>query len=416
MSYYFGSISFLRWFGFTILFLYHCGPQKNSASFQGSVYPQKEVETSIEKVTKNDAPITDDGEVQNESSDVVEKQKPIDTPENKLSPPKEDPPPPILPEEPVTICPTALQSPEKVSDLLGINLDMHKPDGSPDPSMLTNLGIKWLRIEFKPFQKDYDKAIAGYLGEDPTITITPLKKYKDAGLKIILIVDYMLYEKSYWPDMNKETWDLYFTNYKKNLTKITDKLDPFVDVWQIWNEPDHRVPGYEPYIAPSRYALLLSEFYNIIRPKSCAPIILGGLANGDGGTYIKKTIEEYQKLEGDFPFDAISIHPYGRGEDGLFENFGKLGDLINAYQTNAIDSNSLEGSVKIVITEVGLNASQDRNYKEYVIAMYKKSFELGLPFLTWFAWHDNMVDSWGMFRKDGSHRPSYEAFLELKEL
>lgn len=272
--------------------------------------------------------------------------------------------------------------------------------------------MKWMRLEFRHRGGNYAASVDDYLGKgsDKKVSILP---YKSAGIKIVLIVDYFINAKGYQFDMDDVQWKQYLATYRQNLEVVVLGLSGVVDVWQVWNEPDVNVPGYRPYLPEHRFAELLSISFEAIRKYSCKPIILGGLANGDFGTYLSKAIRNYKVNNGNFPFAAIALHPYGRGAKGIYNIFGPFDDFVTGYQKNALKPLGLN-DIPIVISEAGTQEQDEKYHKAYVEAMYEEAFHLGLPFLTWFAWSDGMKPGFGLIKTNGAKRQSYEAFRTLK--
>src|SRR5690606_39154738 len=143
------------------------------------------------------------------------------------------------------------------------------PGGHASPAQLRDIGVQWVRIEWKDPQgfSHYDPIIAGY---------------RAAGLKVMLIVDYasmpMIKPAS---NADDATWNNYRPAFNGRVEAIAQHYGAQIDAWQIWNEQDLNLPGtnYDPGVPAHQYASMLNNAVSAIRSHSAAPIVWGGLAS-----------------------------------------------------------------------------------------------------------------------------------------
>lgn len=227
---------------------------------------------------------------------------------------------------------------------VGLNVNLGVGD-RPTVADLVDLGVRWIRQDIS-FLSD-----AG-----------PLQEVKNAGIKILIVV----------------------TN---NFDVNGEKFGGVADAWEIGNEPDLGK------FSPEEYAAFFRDAQPRIRSHSNAPILLGGLANGNPG-YVDEML-----ATGHVPYDGVGIHIYGHDANGF---------PIPGYQFGS----SVEGKIleykrfgTVWVTEVGMNESIDAKVVQFLEGTYvdvgqARQQGANVPATFWMAWHDIPDDGpWGIANK-----------------
>ncbi len=279
------------------------------------------------------------------------------------------------------------QTPEPARDVpesrqpMGMNLSPFGPDGKPIDDVivsdLENLGVKWMRFEFRAE------------GTPPDTTI-PIDDYHLAvdnlaarGIEVLGLIDYTTLPRS------QEEWST--TDYREEFVRLTSELveafEGKIHAWEIWNEEDIGYgpgdPGGETYLSPLHYAYLLGGdatadetkhplavqgVYGAIKEQdSEATVLLGGLSNAwkgeDGrgaGNYLAELYEQLSVLgyePGSWPFDAVGVHPYyGLNPDPAVYLFDGGDYILRANLWTVMEANG-DGNKPFWITEIGWNTN-----------------------------------------------------------
>lgn len=279
-----------------------------------------------------------------------------------------------------------------VRDKFGLNLDILNPSGAPHPDRILNLNIGWLRIEYKAQN-------GKTLTETTSLYQSVLKKYKDKGIKILLIIDYTSLPGSPKLIASDSLWERYIEDFTLTAEMIAHKLNSYVDAWQIWNEPDiNAPPHYEPGMRPKIFGQMLIKTSRAIRQYSNKPIMTAGLASGDV-SWFKKVLDLNGGYAAFSDIDMIAIHPYTANPNPktIPDLSYNMPGVIEAYERQFPKT----AGKKIIISEVGTgfifrNSAELR--AKYLEETYRLTFQFGdrLPTTFWFCWHDAMVKPFGL--------------------
>jgi len=190
--------------------------------------------------------------------------------------------------------------------------------------------------------------------------------------------------------------------------------------YEIWNEGDLADNPASVYVPPAQFALVLQQTAAAVRAESPdSPLIFGGLASGPGKgiPYLKAC---KAALGGDWPVDAIGIHPYGRwGTKAPFDwgqLFGTLGQALAEYERELPE-------IPLWITEIGVAADNEIGPQYYAdISMYLQDiyttvaarYTNQVTAVIWFAWSDLMRNA-GVVDSNGRRKSSvYAAFENIR--
>lgn len=169
---------------------------------------------------------------------------------------------------------------------------------------------------------------------------------------------------------------------------------------QVGNEPDH-VSASSWTMSPETLNHLMMVF-GVEFPDT--PIICGGMADGRP--------EYLDALDPDL-YDLVGVHPYGQRPDDDEDwsstpgNFGNVQELLPRYVQHS-------GGKRIAITEVGVSTREvseafQARYIEAMVGTLRAMPEVEMAIV--FCADDEMVPEFGLFRADGSPKPSAAAFM-----
>lgn len=280
------------------------------------------------------------------------------------------------------------QAPEPIADVpesrqaMGMNLSPYRMDieepvpiDEPIVSDLENLGVKWMRFEFRATGTPPSVPRADY-----HVAVNNLAAH---SVEVLGLIDYTTLP------LPKEAWST--TDYREAFVSLTASLvDEFKDqihAWEIWNEedigydPDHPDAGGETYVSPQHYAYLLGGdptadenswaamgIYEAIKSQDPdATVLLGGLSNAwkgeDGRGAGHYLAELYQQLSGlgygpgSWPFDVVAVHPYyGLNPDPEVYLFDDGEYILRANLWTVMEANG-DGDKRFWITEIGWNTN-----------------------------------------------------------
>lgn len=211
-----------------------------------------------------------------------------------------------------------------------------------------------------------------------------------AGIKVLLVLDKdtLTGDPSEWPTRMAAVRDRYAGRYS---------------AVQPANESDHESPSSWT-MSPADYSLLLKMAR--LQFGDDAYIVAGGLASGQPWYLDGVDLS---------PVNAIGVHPYGRRpeQDGWEEtpgNFGYVHDLLDAYAAYG---------KPLWVTEIGVSRQEvsDRFQALYAKAILETCARRpDTEAVLWFAWHDSMVDGFGLIGKKGGKKDAYRAFAEAAQL
>ena len=277
--------------------------------------------------------------------------------------------------------------------LYGLNIDPANPAGNPTPQQMRDLGVRWVRIEWKamPGLAFYDSRIAAYRG---------------AGLKVMLLVDYASVPPKPASNAGDAAWLAYLGTFSARLRDLAAHYGDGVDAWQIWNEPDLLRPGtpYDPGVPARHFGAMLRDAVLAIRPRSNRPIVTGGLASGDPA-YLRTA----RDAVGGLSVDAVAVHPYGqRAPDGWPRpdwGFGEMSDLFDRY---------LAFGLPLWVSEIGtVDEAAQAQYLENVYQLARDAYAGRVETVFWFCWSDGMVPPFGILRSSGEPKPAYDRYDAL---
>jgi hypothetical protein len=214
-------------------------------------------------------------------------------------------------------------------------------------------------------------------------------------------------------------------------SRSTDlRLRGTVEVWSLWNEPNHR-PYSMPRPDPDKYAAMVKSAYVAIKAADPDAIVLtGGTAPApdaaDGSDYEQATWLRmlYDRGVGGY-FDGVANHPYAYP-------FSPLTDKEwNAYRQTEFLHDIMaahgDGAKKVWGTEMGAptgtqakdltEAGQAQAVREYYQGWWNGRFRAFTGPLVWFRLRDegtNPADqNFGLLRRDRSQKPSFGTFRGL---
>ena len=284
-------------------------------------------------------------------------------------------------------------SPAPTGSLFGINLDPANPAGNPTAQPLKDIGVRWVRIEWK--------ASPGYAFYDPI-----LAAHRAAGLRVLLLVDYATVgPKPAW-NAGDAAWRSYLSSFVAGVRELAAHYADRVDAWQIWNEPDLFAPvaGYDPGVPATHFGAMLRDAVSAIRPFSTRPIVTGGLASGDA-SYLRKA----RDAAGGLTVDAIGVHPYGQRAPDNWPypswGFGNMSDLFNRY---------LQFGLPLWVSEIGTqDAPLQPDYLENVYDLARDRYSGRVQVVFWFCWSDGMVRPFGLVDANGNPKPAYYRYKAI---
>jgi hypothetical protein len=277
--------------------------------------------------------------------------------------------------------------------LYGMNIDPANPAGNPTAQQLKDIGVRWVRIEWK--------AHLGYGFYDPIVS-----SYRAAGLRVLLLVDYASVPGKPASNAGDSDWLSYLSSFRSGVRDIAEHYRDGVDAWQIWNEPDlfHPGSGYDPGVPAHHFGAMLRQSVDAIRAHSTRPIVTGGLASGDPG-YLASA----RDAAGGLTVDAVGVHPYGQRAPDDWPNpswgFGNMSDLFNRY---------LVFGLTLWVTEIGtVDEANQAAYLENVYTLARDAYAGQVSVVFWFCWSDGMVAPFGVVSSSGEPKPAYHRYLNI---
>jgi polysaccharide biosynthesis protein PslG len=195
---------------------------------------------------------------------------------------------------------------------------------------------------------------------------------------------------------------------------------PIAD-WQLWNEPNF-APFWKPAPDPAAYLELLRAFDSAVeRNDPTARTITGGLfPTPAGGPSAEEFLADVYREGGAELFDAVGVHPYAATPGEALSALGELRALMSRFG---------DSGKPIWITEVGwasggapsgltVGAARQADYLTQIFDLAAADRDrLGIAGVVWYSLSDTPGPLWvghcGMFRLDGSAKPSWEAFASV---
>lgn len=232
-----------------------------------------------------------------------------------------------------------------------VGLNVHQTmagDSANDPEYqdkLENSKTKWAREHFS-HQLIMGSEQSGWVTRYDKI----MQEYDNDNIRVVGMLAY---------DKNQNYTKPSIGAWKKYVRYTVRRYRNYVDVWEIWNEPDS-----DEYLNPntiSEYAPLLKSASKIIRhydPNS--KVLNGGIADISKVNYIDN-LYEYHKY-----FDALNIHLYYCGEYVLNGNNNAQREAMETLEETIFKGKRKK---KVWITEIGcslgatgVNQNTQRDY------------------------------------------------------
>jgi hypothetical protein len=301
----------------------------------------------------------------------------------------------------------------------GMNVNPDAPNSNPMDSDDLK-GMDWSRYVFKlaarenaSERNDINKAFEEY---DEIV-----RKYDQMGIKSLIVLN----QETVWgnaPWDGNNDWTTYGDQLAEVARQIAARYKRYGErvAYEIWNEGDLPQNPASIFVEPRQFAIVLKRVADAIRAVSPnSPLIFGGLASGTGQSipYLKKCLAA---LRGQWPVDAIGIHPYGawatRAPFDWATQFGTLGQQFAQYKKEI-------PGIPFWITETGVAADTQigpphyATIGDYIRDVYKHIGERYLslvPVVIWFAWSDWMRNA-GIVERDGKKKEHvYDAFRAVR--
>jgi hypothetical protein len=241
---------------------------------------------------------------------------------------------------------------------------------------------------------------------------------------------------------NERQWEDYKQAHLQATEKLATKLGPYVDNWEISNEPDasekryrndegepqrtvldqdkkpHTVTGaFDPGFPAKRYGELLNEEYDVIKraDKNTNRVLTAGMVAGDAGESIKDPpngtvsyLEKAWEANGrQLKFDGIAIHPYGKRDPDSFQH------LADEYQAlgrkiSKTDENPDGTDFDLYVTEASYGPGDPKdpetrtNYLKYMDDIAHATDDSSNVKRTYFFWAGTNDDHPGVKSVDGA--------------
>ncbi len=202
-----------------------------------------------------------------------------------------------------------------------------------------------------------------------------------------------------------------------------------VTAWQVWNEPN--LPFWwngRPNV--NQYLTLLTQTRAAIRSRDArARIVLAGMPVTARDTRVPHYLRAlYRRIGVKRLFDVVTVHAFAGSAAGAV-------DVVR--RTRAIMRAARDARTPIWVTEIGWGsrpaatpphlstdeATQAARLTASLTALARRRSQLGVERAFWFSWQDRALvpgeqDWWapstGLFRADGSPKPSWDAFSRLR--
>jgi hypothetical protein len=198
-----------------------------------------------------------------------------------------------------------------------------------------------------------------------------------------------------------------------------------ITAYQIWNEPNLKAYS-PPKPSAKKYVKMLKAAKPRIRAVDpAAEIVTGGLPDSRlSKPNVYKFIAQMYKAGAKGTFDTLGINPYAPTAASMIGKLRKIRRIMSHYHDSA---------ASIWVTELGWSdvgpkapfrvgaAGQAKRVADTVAALKSNEASLKLRGFVYYSWSDGAVyagghDFWGLhtglLRKDGSHKPAFDAFKQ----
>lgn len=262
----------------------------------------------------------------------------------------------------------------------------------------------WAREHFSYKLLMGDDSTAWWKRYDKTIL-----RYDQSEMRVVGMLAYGAADNEFTPPAARE--------WKNFVRKVVYRYRNYVDVWEIWNEPDSSA-----YISNNHwktYRPLLKHGSRIIRQYDKDAIVLNGAVSDiSNTTYIRK-LYKYGKPY----FDELNVHVYyceqyrddGNSLGRLQQDWEQLRSVVSEYKANE----------KIWITELGCSTGtagiDNKLVKQYIRAATKLllSYDNTRPIFL-YSFHDRTyLDAYeayfGLLHEDFSNKPVWRWYRDLSK-
>lgn len=280
------------------------------------------------------------------------------------------------------------QPPDKMSAAVEAGICVHTLTVQ-DAALVSESGAKWIRIDISNNEID---------------TTSSLINAKNYDLSVLGILDSWMFNQSCVFTIDEWT---------RAVSSNVSKYAPYVDAWEIWNEPTSTNPGWQLQVDYLSMVQVASPIIRQIDP-TAKIVLLGGVQLYTGGN--KTHLEDDLAFAGNLSSynilqygDAISVHAYPWGIDVSASVWNSYKNSLDAYR-NKLGNSSLD----IWVTETGYNltGSTESAQAQYL----QDSFDVfngSVSHVFWYALHDENATASGDFGLvDASMQPreAYTAF------
>lgn len=245
---------------------------------------------------------------------------------------------------------------------LGINVPL---TGEVSPDQIAALGASWVRVVAHP---EYD--LSAYF-----------EALRARGIRVLLV-------------LARESGGDYAHHARR--------YDGLVTAVAVGNEPDADPSSVSSWIMSPYEWVALGRAVRALFTRST--VVAGGLVSGQPGWLAGLDLRWAS---------ALCVHPYGKSPDRRWPHpgwgTGYLGDLLDGYA---------EYGLPLLVSEIGLSAGEvGEDFQAEYLTRLGDYFSTrdDVPAWMWFCLSDTMVPEFGLFRVDGSEKPSYWAFKRAAE-
>lgn len=234
-----------------------------------------------------------------------------------------------------------------------------------------------------------------------------MEDYKKQNIKVVGMLAY-----------NKDHDDFRVPNeviWREFVALVADRYKDYVDVWEVWNEPDS--PTYLTPNNPKAYGMILKPAYTVIKMVDPDAIVITGGLSWPNPHFIEQMYQKYGNY-----FDGLGIHLYyanqyfleGRSLNALLSDLDRASLIMKKYKKNH----------KIWITEMGASTGgtgiTDQMQKEYFEnaipeILRRKYVETILLYnIRNYDYRGLYEDHFGLLKKDMQPKPAWGWYTNIK--
>ena len=247
---------------------------------------------------------------------------------------------------------------------------------------------------------------------------------------------------SHYGDFARALLHLYSSipqEYREDILAIEVWNEPnSIEFWPTYTQPREGTFVLVPLEAAFEYAELLDSTYTIVKDSFPDIRILGGSMASADVEYLRILLDQRAERVN---FDALSVHPYARVDevDSAHYGYAQYPDQCNesdplsppwCFQQGLEDIfSTLEeyglGDMEIWITEFGVSSGygwgdaggEEEQMRHLEIAMdilegWRTEGIYNIRAFVWYRLMDEVEDSFGLYREDGTLKPAGEVFRE----